>query len=76
MLLNDARDPGRFTSFGVFPERRILAPWPAFLERLGRVRALCESSPGHTYAVVTAGHGARLAGVELNGHALSPVAMS
>ena len=72
VLLQDERDPRRLTSFGVFADMGLAAPRPAFLERLARVRALCESWRDRTYTVATVAGRVPPQRVELNGDALSP----
>jgi hypothetical protein len=76
VLLQDASDLSRFTSFGVFADTGLVGPRPALAERLARVQALCESSLGRTYTVAAAGRETPLKGVERNGDALSPVEVS
>jgi hypothetical protein len=42
----------RFVSVAVWSGRGSTVPWPTFLERLGRCRALCEQSQSRTYRPV------------------------
>jgi hypothetical protein len=72
VLLQATGDPRHFTSFGVFADTGLTAPWPAFVERLARLRARCESTRGRTYTVATAD----LERAHLNHDALEPLEVS
>lgn len=49
VLMQDIRDPAHFVSLGAWSEGGTSAPWPEFLESLGKCRALCKSCQGRTY---------------------------
>jgi hypothetical protein len=72
VLLQDEREPRHLTSFGHFADAGLAAPRPGFLERLTRIRALCESWRDRTYTVATMAGGMPPQGVNLNGDAMSP----
>jgi hypothetical protein len=52
VLVRDDSDALRFVSLGVWSQGGCTAPWPGFLERLGRCRALCEASRSSTFRLV------------------------
>jgi Antibiotic biosynthesis monooxygenase len=51
-LVQDDTDDPHFVSISRWSQRGVTAPWPEFLERLGRCRALCEASRGRTFRLL------------------------
>ena len=51
-LIKGTHGVRQFVSVGVWSGRGSTVPWPTFLERLGRCRALCEQSQSRTYTPV------------------------
>lgn len=49
VLFKSATDARRFVSLGAWAEGGSIAPWPGFLERLGKCRALCDKAGSHTF---------------------------
>jgi hypothetical protein len=49
VLFKSATDPRRFVSLGGWAEGGSTTPWPGFLERLGKGRALYGQSASHTF---------------------------
>jgi heme-degrading monooxygenase HmoA len=57
VLLRDATDPRRFISFGAWEDAGTVAAWrerPAFQERLGACRALCDDFRGTDHTLSAA----------------------
>ena len=51
-LLKATAGARQFVSVALWSGRGSTVPWPTFLERLGRCRALCEQSQSRTYRPV------------------------
>jgi hypothetical protein len=51
-LIKGTQGARHFVSVGVWSGRGSTAPWAAFLERLGKCRALCKQSHSRTYRPV------------------------
>jgi hypothetical protein len=60
VLAREATEPRHFVSVGVWSVGGSTAPWPAFLERLGKCRTLCVSSHSRGFRIAaTASRAAR-----------------
>jgi hypothetical protein len=51
-LIKATAGAGQFVSVAMWSGRGSTVPWPTFLERLGRCRALCEQSQSRNYRPV------------------------